>query len=63
MITLAHASHWLVSLAYLMPLVALVGIVVFGKVQDRRRGHDAGPGVQEPAPEATAGPSRAKKDP
>ncbi len=35
---LAHASHWLVSLAYIAPLVFLVGVILVGKIRDRRTG-------------------------
>jgi hypothetical protein len=35
-VVLAHAGHWLVSLAYMLPLVFLVGIIVVGKIRDRR---------------------------
>jgi len=38
---LAHAGHWLVQLAYLAPLVALVGMLLLGKLRkrwERRRG-------------------------
>jgi len=42
-LVLAHAGHWLVSLAYMAPLVFLVGVIVVGKIRDRR----AGPGDQE----------------
>ena len=37
---LAHAGPWLVSLAYLAPLVFLVGVILVGKVRDRRAGSD-----------------------
>ena len=37
---LAHAGHWLVSLAYIAPLIFLVGVIIVGKIRDRR----AGPG-------------------
>jgi hypothetical protein len=33
---LAHAGHWLVSVAYLAPLLVLVAVVVIGKLHDRR---------------------------
>ena len=36
----AHAGHWLVSLAYIAPLIFLVGVILVGKIRDRR----AGPG-------------------
>jgi hypothetical protein len=35
-IVFAHAGHWLVSLAYVAPLVILVGVIVVGKIRDRR---------------------------
>ena len=38
MIVLAHAGHWLVSLAYIAPLLVLVGVIVVGKIRDRRAG-------------------------
>ncbi len=38
MIVLAHAGHWLVSLAYIAPLVFLVGVILVGKFRDRRTG-------------------------
>ena len=34
----AHAGHWLVSLAYIAPLIFLVGVIVVGKIRDRRTG-------------------------
>ena len=37
-LVLAHAGHWLVSLAYLAPLIFLVGVIVVGKIRDRRTG-------------------------
>jgi hypothetical protein len=40
MIVLGHAGHWLVSLAYIAPLIFLVGVILVGKLRDRR----AGPG-------------------
>jgi hypothetical protein len=36
MIVFAHAGHWLVSLAYIAPLIFLVGVILVGKVRDRR---------------------------
>ena len=35
-LVLAHAGHWLVSLAYIAPLIFLVGVIVLGKIRDRR---------------------------
>ena len=40
MAVFAHAGHWLVSLAYLAPLVFLVGVIAVGKIRDRRAGTD-----------------------
>ena len=34
----AHAGHWLVQLIYLVPLAVLVGIVVAGRLRERRDG-------------------------
>jgi hypothetical protein len=36
----AHAGHWLVSLAYIAPLIFLVGVIIVGKFRDRRAGSD-----------------------
>lgn len=38
MIVFAHAGHWLASLAYVAPLLVLVGVILVGKVRDRRAG-------------------------
>jgi hypothetical protein len=35
---LAHAGHWFISLAYIAPLLVLVGVILVGKVRDRRSG-------------------------
>ena len=32
----AHAGHWLAQIAYLMPLVLLVVMLVAGKLRERR---------------------------
>jgi hypothetical protein len=40
MVVFAHAGHWLLSLAYLAPLVFLVGVIAVGKIRDRRAGSD-----------------------
>ena len=37
MIVLAHAGHWLVQLIYLVPLAVLVGVILWGRHQDRWR--------------------------
>ncbi|MGH2967907.1 MAG: hypothetical protein ACRDK0_02405 [Solirubrobacteraceae bacterium] len=36
MLVLAHAGHWLVQLIYLVPLAVLVGVIVAGRIRDRR---------------------------
>jgi hypothetical protein len=42
MLVLAHAGHWLAQLIYLVPLLVLVGVIVTGRVRDRReRAHEA----------------------
>lgn len=38
MLVLAHAGHWLVQLIYLVPLLVLVGVIVAGRIRDRREG-------------------------
>jgi hypothetical protein len=38
MVVFAHAGHWAVGLAYMAPLVFLVGVIVVGKIRDRRAG-------------------------
>jgi hypothetical protein len=38
LLVLAHAGHWLVNLAYIAPLIFLVGVIVAGKLRDRRAG-------------------------
>jgi hypothetical protein len=37
MFVLAHAGHWLTQLAYLLPLLLLVGALAYGKWQERRK--------------------------
>jgi len=39
---LAHATHWLVNVLYLAPLLAVLGALGYQSVRDRRRG--TGPG-------------------
>jgi hypothetical protein len=36
MLVVAHAGHWLVQLIYLVPLAVLVGVIVAGRIRDRR---------------------------
>ena len=35
MIVFAHAGHWLASLAYVAPLLFLIGVILVGKARDR----------------------------
>jgi hypothetical protein len=44
----AHAGHWLLSLAYLAPLLVLLGVVAVGKVKDRRAGVSGEPSPEDP---------------
>ena len=41
MLLLAHAGHWLVQLIYLVPLAVLVGVIVAGRIRDRRESANA----------------------
>jgi hypothetical protein len=42
MLVLAHAGHWLPQLIYLVPLFVLIGVIVTGRVRDRREAaHEA----------------------
>jgi hypothetical protein len=38
MVVFAHAGHWFEGLAYMAPLIFLVGVIVAGKIRDRRAG-------------------------
>lgn len=40
---LAHAGHWLAQIAYLLPLVLLVVLLVVGKLRERRARQGANP--------------------
>jgi hypothetical protein len=33
---LAHAGHWIAQLAYLLPLILIVGWLVLGRLRERR---------------------------
>jgi hypothetical protein len=37
---LAHAGHWRAGLLYLVPVLIVVGALVFQSWKDRRRGED-----------------------
>jgi hypothetical protein len=49
MILFAHAGHWLVQLIYLVPLAVLVGVIIAGRIRDRRE--EANEQVSEREPE------------
>jgi hypothetical protein len=36
MLVVAHAGHWLVQLIYVVPLAVLVGVILAGRIRDRR---------------------------
>jgi hypothetical protein len=36
MTELAHVGHWLVDLLYVLPLILMVGLLLVGKVRERR---------------------------
>ena len=36
MLVLAHAGHWLPQLIYLVPLLVLIGVIMAGRIRDRR---------------------------
>jgi hypothetical protein len=41
-LVLAHAGHWLPQLIYLVPLMVLIGVIVTGRIRDRREAaHEA----------------------
>ena len=49
---LAHAGHWLAQIAYLAPLILLVGALLAGKLRarrERRRNEGVTPGRRPPA--------------
>lgn len=49
MLVVAHAGHWLVQLIYLVPLAVLVGVIVAGRIRDRREAARKRANPQEPA--------------
>ena len=52
MLVFAHPSHWLVSIAYMAPLIFLVVVIAVGKVRDRRnRAAEPVSTVEAPVPE------------
>jgi len=49
MTVVAHAGHWLAQLAYLAPLVFLVGALVYGKWKARREARSRAGDAREQA--------------
>ena len=43
MIVLAHAGHVLVDMLYAVPLLVMVGLLLVGKVRERRNRKDQDP--------------------
>jgi hypothetical protein len=39
-VVFAHAGHWITGVAYMAPLIFLVGVILVGKIRDRRAGSD-----------------------
>jgi hypothetical protein len=39
-VVFAHAGHWIVGVAYMAPLIFLVGVILVGKIRDRRAGSE-----------------------
>jgi hypothetical protein len=37
-IPLAHVGHWLLDLLYVIPLLLMVGVLLVGKLRERRTG-------------------------
>jgi uncharacterized membrane protein YtjA (UPF0391 family) len=37
----AHAGHWLAQIAYLLPLVVLIVMLVIGRMRERRARRDS----------------------
>jgi hypothetical protein len=39
-IVVAHAGHWAVQLLYAVPVLFVVGAIVWSKIQEKREGED-----------------------
>lgn len=51
MIPLAHASHWLAQVAYVVPVLALVVALAITSLRDRRRArHEEGTRAEDGRP-------------
>ena len=55
----AHAGHWLAQLAYLAPLILLVGMLLIGRMRERRERRATG---DAPAPLPPRGGGDAPRD-
>ena len=56
MLVFAHAGHWLPQLIYLVPLLVLIGVIMTGRIRDRREA------AQEAAADGAHEPVRADRD-
>ena len=46
MIVFGHAGHWLVDMLYALPLVIMIGLLLIGRMREKRaRGKHTDPGV------------------
>jgi hypothetical protein len=39
-VTFAHAGHWLVDMLYVAPLIVMGGLLVAGRLRERRAARD-----------------------
>src|SRR4029078_4899280 len=56
MLVFAHAGHWLPQLISLVPLLVLIGVIMTGRIRDRREA------AQEAGPEGAHEQGRADRD-
>jgi hypothetical protein len=52
MTPIAHTSHWLADLLYVVPVLVAVGLLGMQAVRDRRRRRESPPAETPPAGEA-----------
>ena len=50
---IAHVSHWLVNVLYLVPLVLIVGMLAVSSIKDRRAEAAEGAGGARPPADET----------
>jgi hypothetical protein len=60
-VVLAHVGHWLVSVAYALPVLVLLGWLAVVKAREWMRGR-AGAGGSAPAPDGRAEPPDTGRD-